>query len=87
MPGRCPSHAPAPHRNVWPNSRLEAAKCVLPLGALYTPLRPIAELPCVPYEPVRCKGCVAVLNPFARVDFVGKARARRATVLPQRAVS
>jgi len=65
----------ATRRNVWPNTRLEAAKCVLPLGALYTPLRAIADLPAVPYEPVRCKGCAAALNPYARVDFVGKARA------------
>ncbi len=47
---------------------------MLPLGALYTPLRPVAELPVVPYDTVRCKGCAAVLNPYARVDFVGKAR-------------
>ena len=68
-----------PIRNVWPNTRLEAAKCVLPLGALYTPLRPIADLPVVPYDTVRCKGCAAVLNPYARVDFVGKARRRAAS--------
>lgn len=59
---------------MWPNTRTEAAKNVLPLGLLYTPLRPIAELPAAPYEPVRCKGCAAVLNPYARVDFVGKVR-------------
>ena len=59
---------------MWPNTRAEAAKSVLPLGMLYTPLRPIAELPAAPYEPVRCKGCAAVLNPYARVDFVGKVR-------------
>jgi len=64
---------------VWPNTRLEAAKCVLPLASLYTPLRAIPELPVVPYDTVRCKGCAAVLNPYARVDFVGKARPRRAS--------
>jgi len=60
--------------NVWPNSKLEATKCVLPFGALVTPLKPHTEteMPVVPYEPVRCKGCTAVLNPFARVDFNGK---------------
>ena len=51
---------------------------MLPLGTLYTPLRPVAELPVVPYDTVRCKGCAAVLNPYARVDFVGKARALQA---------
>lgn len=33
---------------------------------------PFALRPQMPYEPVRCKGCMAVLNPYARVDFVGK---------------
>ena len=47
---------------------------MLPLAALYTPLRPLPELPVVAYDPVRCKGCAAVLNPYARVDFVGKVR-------------
>ena len=79
----CPSRSAADAawragaRNVWPNTRLEAAKCVLPLAALYTPLRALPELPVVPYDTVRCKGCAAVLNPYARVDFVGKARPGR----------
>ena len=29
-------------------------------------------MPVVPYDPVRCKGCAACLNPYARVDFNGK---------------
>ena len=44
---------------------------MVPFGALYTPLRPMPEMPVMPYEPVRCKGCTAVLNPYARVDFNG----------------
>ena len=47
---------------------------MLPLATLYTPLRAIPDLQVVPYDTVRCKGCAAVLNPYARVDFVGKAR-------------
>ena len=31
--------------NVWPNSRLEAAKCVVPFAALYTPAKPLASMP------------------------------------------
>eukprot|EP00898_Chlorokybus_atmophyticus_P002889 jgi/Chlat1/3600/Chrsp234S00259 len=60
--------------NVWPNSRVEATKCVVPFGALYTPLKKMPELMSVEYEPVRCKtaSCGAVLNPFARVDFNAK---------------
>ena len=39
--------------NVWPSSRLEATRMVVPLGCLYTPLRAIDNLPLLPYEPVR----------------------------------
>ena len=59
--------------NVWPSSRLEATRMVVPLGCLYTPLKPIPELPVLPYEPVVCKGsCPSVLNPFCRIDFNAK---------------
>ena len=59
--------------NVWPVSRLEATRMVVPLGCLYTPLKPIAELPLLPYEPVVCKGtCPSILNPFCRIDFKAK---------------
>jgi len=58
--------------NVWPNSRLEATKCVVPFASLVTPLKSLPGAPVVQYEPVRCKGCAAVLNPYARVDFNGK---------------
>ena len=56
--------------NAWPHSRLDLSRVVLPLGALYSPLRdrpPATEnLPfTLPYEPVLCgKHCRAVLNPF-----------------------
>ena len=59
--------------NVWPSSRLEATRMVVPLGCLYTPLKPINELPLLPYEPVVCKGtCPSILNPFCRIDFKAK---------------
>lgn len=58
--------------NVWPNSKVEATKCVVPFAAIYTPTKKIPELPVLPYEPIRCKSCRAILNPFARVDFMGK---------------
>jgi len=46
---------------------------VVPLGCLYTPLKPLENLPLLPYEPVTCKGtCAAVLNPFCRIDFKAK---------------
>jgi protein transport protein SEC23 len=37
-----------------------------------TPRKPLPDMPVVPYDPVRCKGCAACLNPYARVDFNGK---------------
>uniref|UniRef100_A0A7S0P3C0 Protein transport protein SEC23 n=1 Tax=Calcidiscus leptoporus TaxID=127549 RepID=A0A7S0P3C0_9EUKA len=58
--------------NVWPSSRLEATRMVVPLGCLYTPLRAIDNLPLLPYEPVVCKACPAVLNPYCRIDYKSK---------------
>jgi protein transport protein SEC23 len=58
--------------NVWPNSKIEATKCVVPFGVLYTPLKPLPQMPVLPYEPIRCRSCRAVLNPYAQVDFNGK---------------
>lgn len=51
--------------NVWPSTRLEATRMVVPLGCLYTPLKAIENLPVLPYEPIVCKGpCPSVLNPY-----------------------
>jgi len=59
--------------NVWPSTRLEATRMVVPLGCMYTPLKQIEGLPVLPYEPVVCKGpCPSVLNPYCRVDFRAK---------------
>jgi len=60
--------------NVWPSTRLEAAKMVVPLGCLYTPLKAVDGLSLVEYEPVVCRSrdCGAVLNPYCFVDFHSK---------------
>jgi len=59
--------------NVWPSTRLEATRMVVPLGCLYTPLKPIENLPVLPYEPIVCKGpCPSILNPYCRIDFRAK---------------
>ncbi|KAF8020802.1 hypothetical protein BT93_G1279 [Corymbia citriodora subsp. variegata] len=58
--------------NVWPRTKVEASKCVIPLAACIAPLRPHPDIPTVPYAPLRCKTCSAVLNPFSRVDFTAK---------------
>lgn len=60
--------------NVWPSSRLEATRMVVPLGALYTPLKERPDLPPIQYDPVLCArgSCRAILNPMCQVDFRAK---------------
>uniref|UniRef100_A0A8C3M6E9 Protein transport protein SEC23 n=1 Tax=Chrysolophus pictus TaxID=9089 RepID=A0A8C3M6E9_CHRPC len=60
--------------NVWPSSRLEATRMVVPLACLLTPLRERPDLPPVQYEPVLCSRptCKAVLNPLCQVDYRAK---------------
>ena len=57
----------------WPSSRLEATRCVAPFGALYTPLKKLnpacAPPTALPYDPVRCTSCRAVLNPYCQIDL------------------
>ena len=57
--------------SVWPTSRLEATRCVVPLGCYYSPLAKIADAPPpLPYEPIYSKGpSRCVLNPFCQIDF------------------
>jgi protein transport protein SEC23 len=52
--------------NIWPSSRIEANRTVVPIAALYIPLKQRDDLPPVLYEPVTCKStpCRAVLNPY-----------------------
>lgn len=58
--------------NCFPNTKVEAARTVVPVACMVTPLKEIPDMQLLQYEPVRCKGCNAVLNPYARVDFQGK---------------
>uniref|UniRef100_A0A8P4GF39 Protein transport protein SEC23 n=1 Tax=Dicentrarchus labrax TaxID=13489 RepID=A0A8P4GF39_DICLA len=60
--------------NVWPSSRLEATRMVVPVAALFTPLRERPDLPPIQYEPVLCSRatCRAVLNPLCQVDYRAK---------------
>ncbi|XP_067315053.1 protein transport protein Sec23B [Pseudorasbora parva] len=60
--------------NLWPSSRLEATRLVVPVSCLYTPLKEKPDLPPVQYEPVLCSraNCKAVLNPLCQVDFRAK---------------
>jgi len=51
--------------NVWPSSRLEATRIVVPVGSMYTPLKKIDSMPpALQYDPIRCSSCAAVLNPY-----------------------
>ena len=58
--------------NAFPTSRIEATRLVIPLGALYTPLKERVGLRPFPYEPTACKTCRAILNPYCHVDFRGR---------------
>lgn len=60
--------------NVWPSSRLEATRMVVPLACLLTPLKERPDLPPVQYEPVLCgrPTCKAILNPLCQVDYRAK---------------
>ncbi|MNE87803.1 hypothetical protein D3C80_1850410 [compost metagenome] len=50
--------------NVLPSSRIEAAKMVLPIGTLITPLKEVADLNVLGYNPVICNHCRGILNPY-----------------------
>ncbi|KAK3123658.1 hypothetical protein QOZ80_8AG0634260 [Eleusine coracana subsp. coracana] len=58
--------------NVIPGTKQDATNCVVPVSAIYTPLKPNSSIPVLPYGPLRCRICRSVLNPFSIVDFVAK---------------
>jgi protein transport protein SEC23 len=49
--------------NVWPSTKAEAMKVVVPISCLYTPNKTSPNIPVVNYEPVMCSGCRVILNP------------------------
>ena len=55
--------------NNFPCNKVAAARVVVPVGCLYTPLKEIENMPLVNYQPVTCKTSGTVLNPFCGVDF------------------
>ncbi|KAF3447595.1 hypothetical protein FNV43_RR12782 [Rhamnella rubrinervis] len=58
--------------NVVPGTKQEATSCVVPVAAIYTPIKPFPNMPALPYSPLRCRTCRSVLNPFSIVDFAAK---------------
>lgn len=61
--------------NVWPSSRIDATRLVVPLGCLYQPIKERPDLPPLPYDPVVCtrsNSCKGILNPYCQVDYRAK---------------
>lgn len=60
--------------NCFPATKVEATRVVVPVSALYTPLREKTDLSVLQYEPVTCcrAPCRAVLNPFCQLDMRGQ---------------
>ena len=58
--------------NAWPRTKVESSKCVIPIAASISPIHSHPEILTLPYAPLRCKTCVAALNPFCRVDFTAR---------------
>lgn len=58
--------------NAWPSSRIEATRMVVPFGVICSPIAALPDLPVLPYEPIVCKGCRGVLNPYCRIDTDAK---------------
>ena len=60
--------------HVWPTTRLDQIKMVVPLGVMYTPLANQQEVFRCPYAPLKCRKetCQAILSPWSEVDWVNK---------------
>ncbi|KAJ0053266.1 hypothetical protein Pint_00003 [Pistacia integerrima] len=58
--------------NVLPGTKQEANNCVVPVSAIYTPIKPFPTIPVLPYAPLRCRTCRSILNPFSIIDFAAK---------------
>ncbi|KAJ4950285.1 hypothetical protein NE237_027117 [Protea cynaroides] len=58
--------------NVFPGTKQESTQCVVPVSAIYTPLKTFPNMPVLPYPPLRCRTCRSILNPFCIVDYVAK---------------
>ncbi|EEB07454.1 GTPase activating protein Sec23a [Schizosaccharomyces japonicus yFS275] len=59
--------------NVFPSTRIESSRAVVPIAAMYKPLNERPDLPPVLYDPVACKApCRAILNPYCHIDIRAK---------------
>ena len=57
--------------NVWPSSRIDSTRLVVPLGCLYQPLKERPDLPPILYDPVVCtrQTCRAILTPLPHCTY------------------
>ncbi|KAL5542108.1 hypothetical protein UlMin_009818 [Ulmus minor] len=58
--------------NSWPTTKSDSSALIIPLSVMCTPLMQQPELPILPYEPILCSQCGAVLNPYARVQYTSR---------------
>ncbi|KAJ1377007.1 Zinc finger, Sec23/Sec24-type [Sesbania bispinosa] len=58
--------------NVILGTKQEAINVVVPVAAIYTPIKHFLSMPVLPYSPLRCRTCRSILNPFYIVDFATK---------------
>ncbi|GMM34095.1 GTPase-activating protein [Saccharomycopsis crataegensis] len=59
--------------NIIPNTSGSSKSTIVPIGALYTPLKQKEDLAIVEHDPIRCNAnCKAVLNPFCQIDLRAK---------------
>ncbi|WVZ05201.1 hypothetical protein V8G54_018547 [Vigna mungo] len=55
-------------RWTWNSWAAEGTNLVIPLSIMCSPLM-VSEVPILPYHPLLCSRCAAVLNPYARLDY------------------
>ncbi|ODV95996.1 hypothetical protein PACTADRAFT_49418 [Pachysolen tannophilus NRRL Y-2460] len=55
--------------NVFPTTKIDATRLSVPIASLYTPLRQREDLPILHEDPVVCRQCQGILNPYCHLDL------------------
>eukprot|EP01129_Flabellula_baltica_P015716 TRINITY_DN8106_c0_g1_i1.p1 TRINITY_DN8106_c0_g1~~TRINITY_DN8106_c0_g1_i1.p1 ORF type:complete len:754 (-),score=168.75 TRINITY_DN8106_c0_g1_i1:16-2277(-) len=55
--------------NIFPSTKVEAKKLVVPLGCIYSPMKVGVDTVRVEYNPLGCGNCNAILNPYCATDL------------------
>lgn len=58
--------------NVFPANKVDMQRYVVPLGFHYSPNKPVEGLQLLEYDPIVCKSCKSVINPYNHIDFRSK---------------